>query len=279
MRIRGSLQTGRTSGISSQQGDARTAEAAGDGRAQPASIALALLLLVVLFMFMAGDIVPLNRVAEEHHSEYGDLIEAALYTAVALSLAYLPPFRGTMRDHGWRRQLASCGWVVLLIAMLLLPFVGGVFNRIRGGWRPLGSPSWMQDHSLSRLATIGVPNGIMAGALSGNALLGVHFGIFSFLGALPGWGCYYAMAFDDSFSHPDDCAATPNRYGMFDWLLGKAHPPTHSTPHNHNLTHHTQYGQVVQVASMLYHGHSGSVTSVTSLEWVCVGSPGCSRRG
>jgi hypothetical protein len=264
MRIRGSLQTGKTSGISSQSGgegaqaaaSAAAAQAAGGGRGEPFSIALALLLLVVLFMFMAGDIVPIDRVAEEHHSEYGDLIEAALYTAVALSLAYLPPFRGTMRDHGWRRQPASCGWFVLLIAMLLLPFVGGVFNRIRGGWRPLGSPSWMEDHSLSRLATVGVPNGVVVGALSGNALLGAHFGIFSFLGALPGWGCYFAMAFDDSFSHPDDCAATPDRYGMFDWLLGKAHPPTHGTPHHHNLTH-TQRGQVVALADPLDASGSG----------------------
>ena len=234
IRIRGSLQTGATSSGGGlppvQRPKQPPTEARAGGRCEPAGISLALLLLVLLFLFMAGNIVPLNRVAEKHHSEYGDLIEAALYTAAALSLAYLPPFRSALRDHGWRRQPASCGWVVLLLLMLALPIVGGVFNRIRGGWRPLGTAGWMEDHSLSRLATVGVPNGVLVGAASGNPLLGVHFGIFSFLGALPGWGCYFGMAFGDSVGHPNDCAADPDRYGMFDWLVGKAHPPTHDAP-------------------------------------------------
>ena len=234
MRMRGSLQAGLTAEMSGGAAHRDTLPhsdraIAATRAVSPAGLSVAIALLVLLYLFSDGNIIPLNRFATEHHSEYGDLIAAAFYIVAAFALSKLQPFEAALRSHGWSRGPPKvCGWLGLLLPLLLLPLVGGIFNRIRGGWRPIGpAQGWdfMDDHSFSRLLTIGLPNGVLLGTLSGNPWCATHFALFSYLGALPGWGCYFGMAFKDSAEHPDDCVADPDRYGMFDWLVGKAHPP------------------------------------------------------
>ena len=170
-RMRGSLQTGLTADRTGGAAHATLPESdptiAASRAVSPAGLSVAVALLGALYLFSDGNIIPLDKMAAEHHSEYGDLVAAAFYIVAAFALSMLEPFKQALRSHGWARGPPKlCGWAGVLLPLLLLPLIGGVFNRVRGGWRPIGPAHWdfMDDHSFSRLVTVGVPNGVLVGA-------------------------------------------------------------------------------------------------------------------
>lgn len=121
-----------------------------------------------------------------------------------------------------------------MLAVLLLPLLGAVLNRFRGGWcewlscynfGPSGGNALTHDGWL-RFA-FAMPTGVLialatapresrrAGGFPWSSIvLGAAVSLLTFFGLFVGWGAYFSMG-----RNPDEAAA---REGVFDWLLGRA---------------------------------------------------------
>ena len=84
---------------------------------------------------------------------------------------------------------------------------------------------WYHDdpaRDLLHVAAIGVPNGLLLGALTGNSFAAVHFGLFSYLGSRTRSDCYSEMMSYEQSARDKIACGSPKDFGEFDWLLGKA---------------------------------------------------------
>lgn len=161
------------------------------------------------------------------YEAYEDLFTWFIILAAAVVVATVPGLRrliGSKRWDTWtiirstKRPLLSVS-----ILLVVLPIVGGLLNRIRGGWRPNGWCATGGDFCLRM--SFCVPTGLVFGLLlGGNPMMMICITIFNFLGIVEGWGCYFGMArgmpLKSNTSHTD-CANEFTRWGMFDWALGK----------------------------------------------------------
>ena len=158
--------------------------------------------------------------------KFGDIVAFTFVLSIATLLALNEGFRKRIackRKNVWRilKDLPINPWISVAMLMVLLPILGGCLNRFRGGWQLFGlNPG----DTLKRLS-LALPTGfIFHIILGGDAWLGIALSVFSFLGLIEGWGCYFSMAekFPWSVLHPHtDCAYLEHRYGMFDFFLGK----------------------------------------------------------
>ena len=195
-------------------------------------------------------------IQEFHHAEYADLVLALLAALVAGIVACWRPV--AIRRRCWpsqwalvdacrratgeeartcrgraapsRARRAAFGETVacLLVLCAALLAVGcvvglGLLNRVRGGWVDALSITLpgSDDADLVRRLLFDVPCGALVALLSGSPELGGAFALLMYLGNLPGWGCYFGMAHGLPAPGHGDCADDGDRYGMFDWALGR----------------------------------------------------------
>ena len=159
---------------------------------------------------------------------YSDMITACVVLAVAVLIVAIPKARAALRKRRWDffTWLSNCcpKHATLAVACLFvgLAFVGGLLNRVRGGWQPGGLCAKGGD--LCARMMFSVPSGIVFAALGGgNLYLCASIILFNYLGIIEGWGCYFNMARGWPLKPGDhaDCVGEPTRNGMFDWFLGK----------------------------------------------------------
>lgn len=193
-------------------------------------------------------------IQEFHHAEYADLVLALLAALIAGIVACWRPV--AIRRRCWPSQWAlvdacrravgenecrnraapsrlrreafgeTVACLLVLGAALLAAAcaVGlGLLNRVRGGWVDALSITLpgSDDADLLRRLLFDVPCGALVALLSGSPELGSAFALLMYLGNLPGWGCYFGMAHGLPAPGHGDCADDGDRYGMFDWALGR----------------------------------------------------------
>jgi len=153
------------------------------------------------------------------------LLEPLIQFAVVTGLAYSYAIQNKQSLARRQTDPWTSRWPVtrVVCCLVVFPILGGLLNRIRGGWRPLGL---IQGDTLARLL---ISSGV---ALYARWVGGVSPQLVSmtilltFLGLLVGWGCYFSMGrpLDSPVPLPEgshtDCIDEPDRFGCFDLILG-----------------------------------------------------------
>ena len=167
----------------------------------------------------------LRKIYAVHEGEYGDLLFGCAQLVLILVLLASPTVRRLFSKRWccWWRPRRGWHWMLLLL-LVIIPPIGGLLNRIRGGW--LGDNGWIDMASsegdvISRI-TLSSGTLMLVTVLSGGNLpLGLVYFFWMWWAEMLGWGCYFGMA-HGSQPKPGthgDCAGL-DRHGMYDWLLG-----------------------------------------------------------
>jgi hypothetical protein len=195
---------------------------------------------------MYGHPRPWSGLYKVHQGEYGDDLFAAAQLALMLCLLSFEPVRrllrwrayccwdarglcGTEGDIRRRRCCSRRGALhTALLLVYILCLLGGLMNRIRGGW--LGDLGWITMPSglgdvISRLSLSAATLVLITLLSGGNVFIGLAFFLWMWWAEMLGWGCYFGMAhYSDEHPAPSDshgdCAGL-DRQGMYDWFLGE----------------------------------------------------------